>query len=116
MFDLEKAIQEWRKALKRNESFEEAFIVELESHLRDEVDRLRRGGAAVEDAFREAAAGIGEAGDIGAEFECHLTFLQGSVQNRDMSGARQSEELNHREADSRGGPRSSVTHPGAERT
>jgi len=68
MFDLEKAIQQWRKTLKRNESFEEAFIVELESHLRDEVDRLRRGGTAVEDAFHEAAAGIGEAGDIGAEF------------------------------------------------
>lgn len=68
MFDLEKAIQEWRKALKRNESFEEAFIVELESHLRDEVDRSCREGASIEESFRKAAGEIGQAGDIGAEF------------------------------------------------
>jgi putative ABC transport system permease protein len=68
MFDLEKAIQRWRETLRRNESLEEAFIVELESHLRDEVDRSCREGASVDEAFRKAAAEIGQAGDIGEEF------------------------------------------------
>ena len=68
MFDLESAIRRWRETMRRNESLEEAFIVELESHLRDEVDRLSRDGAAIEDAFNKAAAEIGRAGDIGEEF------------------------------------------------
>jgi putative ABC transport system permease protein len=68
MFDLEKAIRQWRETLRRNESLEEAFIVELESHLRDAVDRSCREGASVEQAFRKAAAEIGQAGDIGEEF------------------------------------------------
>jgi putative ABC transport system permease protein len=68
MFDLEKAIARWRETLRRNESLEEAFIVELESHLRDKVERLSRDGAAIEDAFDKAAVGIGRAGDIGEEF------------------------------------------------
>jgi len=68
MFDLEKAIRQWRETLRRNESLEEAFIVELESHLRDAVDRSCREGGTVEEAFRKAAAEIGRAGDIGAEF------------------------------------------------
>ncbi len=68
MFDLEKAFKRWQETMRRNESLEEAFIVELESHLRDEVDRLCRGGTPVEEAFRKAASGIGQAGDIGEEF------------------------------------------------
>jgi putative ABC transport system permease protein len=68
MFDLDKAIKLWRETLRRNESLEEAFIVELESHLRDEVDRLCREGTGAEEAFRRAAAGIGKASDIGEEF------------------------------------------------
>jgi len=68
MFDLEKAIRGWRETLRRNESLEEAFIVELESHLRDAVDRSCREGTSVEKAFHEAAAEIGQAADIGGEF------------------------------------------------
>ena len=72
MFDLESAIRRWRETLRRNESLEEAFIVELESHMRDEVDRSCREGASVEEAFRKAEAEIGLADDIGAEF--HKTY------------------------------------------
>jgi putative ABC transport system permease protein len=68
MFDLEKAIRQWRETLRRNESLEETFIVELESHLRDAVDRSCREGLSIEEAFRQAAAEIGQAGDIGEEF------------------------------------------------
>jgi putative ABC transport system permease protein len=68
MFDLDEAVKRWREKLGRNESLEEAFIIELESHLRDEVDRLCREGTGTEEAFRRAAAGIGKADDIGEEF------------------------------------------------
>jgi len=40
MFDLEKAIQEWRKSLFRSQNMEEADVTELESHVRDEINRF----------------------------------------------------------------------------
>jgi len=54
MFDLEKAIREWRKALFRSPNMEEADVAELESHIRDEVDRLVNEGRDEEAAFRKA--------------------------------------------------------------
>ena len=54
MFDLEKAIREWRKSLFRSENLEEADVAELESHIRDEVARLVREGLDEETAFRKA--------------------------------------------------------------
>ncbi len=68
MFDLEKAIKEWKKDLARNPALEDTYISELESVLRDEVAELVSQGESEEEAFRRACAGMGEAKDIGAEF------------------------------------------------
>jgi len=68
MFDLEKAIKEWKKDLARNSALEDTYISELESVLRDEVADLVRQGESEEEAFRRACEEMGEASDIGTEF------------------------------------------------
>ena len=68
MFDLERAVRNWKKDLARNPSLEDTYIAELEASLRDEVaDRIRR-GESPEEAFRQASAGMGEPKSIDAEF------------------------------------------------
>ena len=54
MFDLEKEIRKWRKALRRSEDLEDSDIAELESHLRDEIDHQIEKGLDEEAAFRAA--------------------------------------------------------------
>ncbi len=54
MFDLERAIAEWKRALRRSSSIEEGDAAELESWLRDKMDDLRRTGMGPEEAFRSA--------------------------------------------------------------
>ncbi len=68
MFDLEKAIIQWKKTLRKNEALEDGYIAELESHLRDEIDNQIKLGARKEDAFRKAAKSIGQPESIGEEF------------------------------------------------
>jgi putative ABC transport system permease protein len=54
MFDLEKEIRKWVKALRRSEDLEDSDITELESHLRDEIDNQIEKGLDEEAAFRAA--------------------------------------------------------------
>jgi putative ABC transport system permease protein len=69
MFDLEKAVRDWKRGLRSNPSLEEGFIAELEETLREDVRELaRRGGMTEERAFRQVAAEMGRADDLGAEF------------------------------------------------
>jgi putative ABC transport system permease protein len=68
MFDLERAVQEWKRGLASNSSLEEGFIAELEESLRDDVAELVRQGRTEEEAFRRVAAEMGRADDVGAEF------------------------------------------------
>jgi putative ABC transport system permease protein len=68
MFNLEKAIKEWKKGLRKNGSLEDGYITELESHLRDEVEEAVREGKGEETAFYEAVKAFGEADNIGEEF------------------------------------------------
>jgi len=78
MFDLEKAIKQWRKELRKNEALEDGYITELESHLRDEIDSLIRSRISKEDAFDKAVAEIGKTDDIGTEFfKTHTRRLSG---------------------------------------
>jgi len=56
MFDLDQAIREWTGRLRRNATMEEADLAEMESHLRDEIDKQRAAGLDAEAAFRAAAA------------------------------------------------------------
>jgi len=78
MFDMEKAIIQWKKTLRKNEALEDGTITELESHLRDEIDSLIRSGISEEKAFEKAAVEIGITDDIGQEFyKTHTRRLSG---------------------------------------
>lgn len=67
MFNLNKAIQNWKRELRRNPAFEDGDIAELESHLRDEVDRLQEKDCSEEEAFRQAVQDLGKAERIAGE-------------------------------------------------
>jgi putative ABC transport system permease protein len=68
MFDPEKAIRDWRRSLRKNEALGESDIAELESHLRDEMDRRAAAGADPESAFRAALDLSAGPDALGAEF------------------------------------------------
>ena len=67
MFDLEKEIKRWRKGLLKSESMEDGYVEELESHLYDEIGRLKESGLTEEEAFKEAIENVGTPDSIGAE-------------------------------------------------
>jgi len=69
MFDPEKAIREWRRTLQKNASLGEGDIAELESHLRDEMDRRTADGADPEAAFRAALDRSASSDALAAEFK-----------------------------------------------
>jgi putative ABC transport system permease protein len=54
MFDLEKAMLEWKKTLFRSQNMDEADVAELESHVREETKRFVSEGLDEEKAFRKA--------------------------------------------------------------
>ncbi len=68
MFDLERAVRDWKKDLAGHAALEETYILELEAVLRDEVADLVRQGQSEEEAFRRVRAGMGEDSAIGSEF------------------------------------------------
>lgn len=68
MFDLEKAIQNWRCDLLQNQSMLETNADELESHLRDEMDSLMLVDLNAEEAFMVSTHRIGDNKTIGQEF------------------------------------------------
>jgi len=68
MFDLDKEIKKWRKELRKNEAIEDGYVEELESHLRDEIDRQLNEGLSRGEAFKRAVEEIGEVENIGAEY------------------------------------------------
>ena len=68
MFELESAIKDWKKNLRKNESLEEGYIAELESHLRDEIAERIKSGKAEEASFTEAVKKIGKADALGEEY------------------------------------------------
>ncbi len=68
MFDLEKAIKQWRKILRKNEAMEDGYIEEMESHLRDEIEDKIKLGISEEEAYRISTSEIGCADQIGAEY------------------------------------------------
>jgi putative ABC transport system permease protein len=68
MFDAEKAIRDWRKSLQRTATLSESDIAELESHLRDEMDRCTAAGESIESACRAAIALSAGPDALGAEF------------------------------------------------
>jgi len=68
VFDIDKAIAEWRRGLRKSESLEDGYVAELESHLRDAIEHRVRGGAEPDEAFRAAVRKLGESGRIAADY------------------------------------------------
>jgi putative ABC transport system permease protein len=68
MFDLEKEIRHWKKALDKNSALEDGYKEELENHLRDKIEYLMNKGSSEEEAFEEAIQKIGEASLIGEDY------------------------------------------------
>jgi hypothetical protein len=67
-FDLEQAILEWRKTLANSPAIRGADLEELESHLRDSVERLQGAGLSALEAFLVARSRLGGYESLSAEF------------------------------------------------
>jgi hypothetical protein len=68
MFDLESAIAEWRRLMVAGGIKSLEVLDELETHLRDEIQRQIHSGADERHAYQTAVAGIGPASVLKAEF------------------------------------------------
>ncbi len=68
MFNLEKEIKMWKKSLRKNQAFEEGYIEELESHLRDLIEEGLTIDLPEKEAFEKAVSELGETEKIGDEF------------------------------------------------
>jgi len=69
MFNLDQAIAEWRRQMTAGGIETPAILDELESHLREDVERELRSGPDVERAFTAAVRKIGPASALKKEFE-----------------------------------------------
>jgi len=68
MFDLENAIRTWKATLEANDAFGQRDVAELEDHLRDQIDDLRKSGTSLEMAFQVATEKIGSHQELAREF------------------------------------------------
>lgn len=68
MFDLNEQIEEWRCALAQSEAVDKSDIDELESHLREEIERLISLKLSDEEAFWVAIHRVGDTGALAGEF------------------------------------------------
>jgi putative ABC transport system permease protein len=68
MFDLERAIADWKQALRRSPSIDEGDLAELERYLRDKVEDLAAGGLGLEEALRRAEAEFKRDGTLDAAY------------------------------------------------
>jgi len=67
-FDLNLAIRRWREDLARSSAFRSENLNELESHLRDSIDRLRARELSDEEAFLIATRRVGQTRQLESEF------------------------------------------------
>ncbi|RNC79550.1 MAG: FtsX-like permease family protein [Balneola sp.] len=69
MFNLENAVREWHKKLKKHPDLEPGVIEELETHLYDKIDSLKSEGLSEEEAFNRASSEIpGAVSSFASEF------------------------------------------------
>src|SRR5437588_713046 len=68
MPDREDRIREWKDRLSAAFAGSAEIVEELESHLREEMDRLVQGGQEWEAAFALAQAKLGRPADLAAEY------------------------------------------------
>ncbi len=64
MFDLERAIAEWKKAMRRSPSIDDGDLAELERYLRDKIEDLTHQGLSPEEAFKTAEEEFRRAGTL----------------------------------------------------
>ncbi len=69
MFELEHAIEDWKRRFAQLDSVRGADVDELEVHLRDSILELASKGLIEEEAFCVAAGRLGAAAAVGREFE-----------------------------------------------
>ena len=69
MFDLEQSIVEWRRQMLAAGIKNPVPLEELESHLREDVERQIRGGTEAAQAFQRAVQRIGQGDGLQREFE-----------------------------------------------
>ncbi len=69
MSDVERQIEQWRHALRTSAAFGASDIDELESHLREEMERLRPLGLSETEAFLVAHHRLGAAEALETEYE-----------------------------------------------
>src|SRR5689334_6111185 len=68
VFNLETAITDWRKRM-RSSGIRSRALDELESHLREDVDRCERDGLSLSEAFEKAAQRLGAPELLKPEFQ-----------------------------------------------
>lgn len=68
MFNLNQAIQDWRRTLADQPGFRASDLDELEDHLRAEIAELQARGLSEEEGFLVASRRLGNPADLGAEF------------------------------------------------
>jgi hypothetical protein len=68
MFDLEQSIADWRKQMLPAGIKAPVPLDELESHLREEIERQIQSGASDQEAFQRTVLQIGQAKELKAEF------------------------------------------------
>ncbi len=68
MFDLERAVQDWKKGLRKLASLEDGSIAELESHLREEIGRRLAAGLDDRAAFEKAVLAVGRPEAIAGDY------------------------------------------------
>jgi hypothetical protein len=69
MHDLERLIADWRKTALVESRIRDEQVIELESHLRENVDQLVRSGMTEAEAFQRAVAQLGGPPAIASEFQ-----------------------------------------------
>lgn len=74
-FDIESAIIEWSRRMRRSGALEDGMSAELEAHLRDEVDDLIGQGKSPEEAFQEVTASVESGEVVGHEYR--KTYARG---------------------------------------
>jgi hypothetical protein len=68
MFDLNREIDRWKSAFSKQAACSSDELMELESHLREEIAALVAAGQSEQEAFCESVARLGEPTTIGGEF------------------------------------------------
>ncbi|MBN1938239.1 MAG: ABC transporter permease [Candidatus Aminicenantes bacterium] len=68
MFDLEQAVAEWLKEMRRKQALQDGDMTELEAHLRDKVEDLAGKGLGPEEAFQKAREEFDRAKDLDGDF------------------------------------------------